>query len=68
MDDDPVAVLRDWADSGAQWIVIGRRGALVTVGLYRCDGGEEVDRITSDDPRLLEFLDGRDASGEHCGW
>jgi hypothetical protein len=34
----------------------------VTVGLYRCDGGEELDRITSRDPRLLEFLACRDSS------
>jgi hypothetical protein len=23
----------------------------------RCDGGEEVDRFSSDDPRLLAFID-----------
>jgi hypothetical protein len=31
----------------------------VTVALLRCDGGEEVDRFTSDDPRLLAFVDAR---------
>lgn len=59
---DPVAVLRRWQDSGAHWKVIGRRGGRLTVGLYRCDGGEEVDRLTSADPRLEEFLAGRDSS------
>jgi hypothetical protein len=28
----------------------------VTVALLRCDGGEEVDRFTSDDPRLLDYI------------
>lgn len=50
--DDPVAVLHRWADAG------------VTVGLYRCDGGEEVDRISSTDPRLLHYLAGRTSSEE----
>lgn len=63
MPDDPVQVLQRWEDSGAHWAVIGRRGTSVTVGLYRCDGGEEVDRLTSADPRLLQFLAGREASG-----
>lgn len=56
-------VLRRWEDSGARWAVIGRRAGSVTVALYRCDGGEEVDRLTSTDPRLMEFLTGRDSSG-----
>jgi hypothetical protein len=29
----------------------------VTIALLRCDGGEEVDRFTSDDPRLLAYVD-----------
>lgn len=58
-----MAVLRRWEDSGAHWAVISRHGGAVTVGLYRCDGGEEADRITSSDPGLLRFLDGREASG-----
>ena len=34
----------------------------VTVGLYRCDGGEETDRFVADDPRLEQFLAGRTSS------
>ena len=60
--DDPVAVLQRWEDAGAHWAVIARHAGSVTVGLYRCDGGEEVDRITSTDPRLDEFLAGRETS------
>ena len=62
MADDPVAVLRRWQDAGARWAVIARHTGSVTVGLYRCDGGEEVDRLTSDDARLLDFLADRDSS------
>ena len=62
--DDPVAVLQRWADAGAVWRVIGRHDAGVTVGLYQCDGGEEVDRISSTDPRLLHYLAGRTSSEE----
>lgn len=59
MSNDPVATLLRWEQSGAHWSVISRRRAAVTVGLFRCDGGEEVDRITSSDPALLAFLDER---------
>jgi len=60
--DDPVAMLRRWEEAGAHWAVVARHAGSVTVGLYRCDGGEEVDRITSVDPRLHEFLAGRESS------
>ena len=59
---DPVAVLQRWQDAGAHWAVVARHADVITVGLYRCDGGEEVDRITSDDPRLAVFLAGRESS------
>jgi hypothetical protein len=57
--DDPVAVLQRWADAGAVWRVVARRRDAVTVALYQCDGGEEVDRISSADPKLLRYLEGR---------
>lgn len=59
---DPVAVLQRWEDAGAMWRVLARSPNGVAVGLYRCDGGEEVDRIMSADPRLLRFLAGRSSS------
>jgi hypothetical protein len=31
----------------------------VTVSLCRCDGGEEVGRLSSDDPELIAFLGDR---------
>ena len=59
MNVDWVAELQRWQDSGAVWEVISRKAVGVTVALLRCDGGEEVDRFTSDDPRLLSFIGDR---------
>ncbi|WP_330230994.1 hypothetical protein OHA40_34575 [Nocardia sp. NBC_00508] len=62
MTDDPVAVLRRWHDSGGVWRVVGHRTGAVTVALFQCTGGEEVDRLTSADPGLIRFLGDRDSS------
>lgn len=59
MDDDPVSQLQRWQDAGGVWQVLHQRGDAVTVGLFRCDGGEEVGQVRSADPRLLTFLAGR---------
>jgi hypothetical protein len=61
---DRVAELQRWQDSSAVWAVISRKGGRVTVALLRCDGGEEVDRFTSDDPRLVSFIGDRMTSEE----
>ena len=55
-DRDYVAELVRWQDAGAIWDVLAHTPNGVTIALMRCDGGEEVDRFTSDDPRLLEFV------------
>jgi hypothetical protein len=64
MDIDRVAELQRWQDAGAVWEVISRKGRGVTIGLLRCDGGEEVDRFTSADPSLLDFIGDRRSSAE----
>lgn len=46
------------------WEVLVRKSDSVTVALLRCDGGEEMDRFTSDDPRLLAFIGDRRSSEE----
>jgi hypothetical protein len=61
---DRVAELQRWQDTGAVWEVISRKRRSVTIALLRCDGGEEVDRFTSDDAGLLEFIGGRLSSEE----
>ena len=64
MEIDRTTELQRWQDSGAVWEVISRSEHRVTVGLLRCDGGEEVDRFSSDDPRLLAFIGDRRSSAE----
>jgi hypothetical protein len=59
---DLVAVLRRWEDAGGVWRVLGHDRDAVTVGLYRCDGGEEADRFVATDPQVMEFLAGRTSS------
>jgi hypothetical protein len=57
--DSPVGTLRRWEEFGGVWRVVLRDTSQVTVSLCRCDGGEEVERLTSDDPALLAYLDAR---------
>ena len=59
MHTDRVAELQRWEDSGAVWSVVSRKHDQVTIALLRCDGGEEVDRFTSDDQRLLDYIGDR---------
>ncbi|TDC48867.1 hypothetical protein E1212_19825 [Jiangella ureilytica] len=59
MSDDPVGVVIRWEDAGGEWRVVARTATTATVALCRCDGGEEVDRFTSADPALLDFLAAR---------
>ena len=54
-----IADLLRWQDCGAVWRVVSRTNRTVTIALLRCDGGEEVDRFTSADPALLDFVAGR---------
>ena len=56
------ATLRRWEDAGGLWRVLARDAGTITVGLYRCDGGEEVDRIVTDELPLTQFLDGRSSN------
>jgi hypothetical protein len=63
-DNDPVALISRWDAAGALWRVVACRGDAVTIALCQCDGGEEVDRITSTDPRLVQFLAGRSSSAD----
>lgn len=45
-----------WQDSGATWRVLGYRDKTITISLCRCDDeSEEVDRLVSDQPDLVEY-------------
>ena len=61
---DFVDVLRRWEDAGGVWRVLNQDQNSVTVGLYRCDDGEEADRFVATDPRLTQFLAGRTSSSQ----
>jgi hypothetical protein len=58
-DEDPVAVLQRWEDSGAFWRVLHRAGGTVTVALLTCDGGEQVGEVSCEEAEVGEFLAGR---------
>ncbi|MDN5743778.1 MAG: hypothetical protein L0H31_01495 [Nocardioidaceae bacterium] len=47
--DSPTAgrtALDRWRLSGGHWAVVAERGDQVTVGLFTCDGGQEMERVT----------------------
>lgn len=52
----PLDQLRRWEDSGGTWTVLSRSGGHAVVALLRCDGGEIVDRLESDDAALLAYV------------
>lgn len=58
-----VASLLRWEEHGALWRVAARTATAVTVSMRTCDGGTEVDRLTSSDPERLAFVDGRLSPG-----
>ncbi len=60
----PIEVLERWQSFGATWRVVARAEGSVTVSLCRCDGGEEVQWLTSSNPELLGWLAGRTSSEE----
>jgi hypothetical protein len=62
--EDPIAVLSRWEAAGAVWRVVARDGDAVTVAQCQCDGGEEVGRLSSADPRLTRYLAGRTRSDD----
>jgi hypothetical protein len=52
-----LARLIRWETAGGTWRVGSRGPDSASVILCRCDGGEELERIVSSEPGLLEFLD-----------
>ena len=54
---DALARLRRWEESGATWRVLVRTPESVELALLTCDAGEEVDRLRSTDPALLDHVE-----------
>lgn len=48
--------LERWEAFGGVWRVLASDGSAATVSLCRCDGGEEVERLTTTDPALVAYL------------
>ena len=44
------------------WRVVSRSAARVEISLLTCDGGQEMDRLTSADPAVLDFIGVRSGS------
>lgn len=62
--DSPVLKLRRWEEMGGVWRLASRTAAQVTVSLLRCDGGEEIERVISNDPELFAFIADRSGSDQ----
>jgi hypothetical protein len=56
---DSLDRLRRWEDSGAPWRVVVRRPGEVEIALLTCDLGEEVGRLHSTDPAVLDHVGDR---------
>jgi hypothetical protein len=48
--------LERWEEFGAVWRVASRTAGTVTISMCRCDGGEQIDMLTSSDPDLLNWV------------
>lgn len=61
---DPVEHLLRWERTGGTWRVVGRSADDgITVALGSCDG-EEMERVTSADPRVASLVGSRESSEE----
>ena len=58
----PLADVLRWEESGGTWRSSTTPDGTVTVTLCRCDGGEVVDRIVSDDTALASYVATRPGS------
>jgi len=54
--DDAVIVLRRWELFGGRWRVLARTQTVVTLGLFTCDGGQEMSRVTATNDEFATFL------------
>ena len=56
--------LRRWEESGATWRVLVRTPESVEIALLSCDAGEEMDRLRTADPAVLDHVDAREQDQE----
>ena len=53
---EAVERLLRWQEAGGVWRLLVTAGPETTVLLLSCDGGSEMDRVTSDDPAFVAFV------------
>ena len=56
--------LRRWEESGATWRVLVRTPESVEIALLSCDAGEEMDRLRTADPAVLDHVNAREQDQE----
>jgi hypothetical protein len=66
-DGNPVTVLRRWEEAGALWRVLVMQADVTVIGLFTCDGGEQVGRLRCEPRAVADFLRGRVSSDEPSG-
>lgn len=57
----PIDTLERWELFGGAWHVRKQVGPHLHIDLLRCDGGERVDSVVSDDPHLLDWIAERES-------
>jgi len=62
--DDALAALRRWELFGGRWRVLSRTDRVVTLGLFTCDGGQEMSRVKATRGDFEAFVDAR--RGRDC--
>lgn len=58
MTDTPTDQLERWLASGGEARVLGETGDELVVGLFTCDGGEQMGRVVGPAEELRPLLDG----------
>jgi hypothetical protein len=55
-------ILRRWELAGGHWQVLHRAPSRLVLSLQRCDGGEEVQRLTTTAVGVVEYVADRESS------
>ena len=57
---DDLTRLQRWEDAGGTWRLVARVADAVTLSLRTCDGGEEMERLNSDERDLVSYVVSRE--------
>ncbi|WP_445258144.1 hypothetical protein [Nocardioides aurantiacus] len=60
-----VEVLARWENSGGHWKVLNETAGWIDIGLFTCDGGEQMSRVSGARTTVLHsYLQGRTSSAD----